>query len=82
MSEFFRSSALVLVLLNPFLVIIYLIDVVEKLSFGSFAKVVAVAALISLVVFWTFAIVGDAVFSDIVHAEFASFQIFGGVVFC
>ncbi len=81
MSEFFRSSALVLVLLNPFLVIIYLIDVVEKLSFGSFAKVVAVAALISLVVFWTFAIVGDAVFSDIVHAEFASFQIFGGVVF-
>ena len=72
--------ALLLVLLNPFLVIVYLMDVVEKLSFIRFSRVLMRAALISLIVFFVFAVLGDAVFSDIVHARFASFQIFGGVV--
>lgn len=72
---------LLLVLLNPFLVIVYLRDVVEKLDFIRFSRVLIRAALISLIVFFVFAVLGDAVFSDIVHARFASFQIFGGVVF-
>lgn len=76
-----RSSALLLVLLNPFLVIIYLVDLVEKLDRRHFARVLIRAGLISSVVFCCFAILGDAIFSGIVHAEFASFQIFGGLVF-
>ena len=39
------------------------------------------AGLIAGTVFSCFAILGDAIFSRFVQAEFASFQIFGGVVF-
>lgn len=81
MNELFRSSALVLVLLNPFLVIVYLIDVVEKVEYPRFASVLVRAALISIGVFSLFAVVGETVFTEIVQADFASFQIFGGIVF-
>lgn len=81
MTDFFSASALLLVLLNPFLVIIYLIDMVEKLERKHFANILFRAGLISIVVFCCFAILGDVIFSGIVHAEFASFQIFGGVIF-
>jgi len=36
--------------------------------------------MIATLVFWCFVILGDAIFSEIVHAQFASFQIFGGIV--
>jgi small neutral amino acid transporter SnatA (MarC family) len=39
------------------------------------------AGLLASIVFCCFAIAGDAVFSDIVQVDFASFQIFGGVIF-
>ncbi len=81
MSDFFRSSALLLVLLNPFLVVVYLIDVMQKLERRQFRQVLIRARLIASAVFCFFAVLGDAVFSDIVQAEFASFQIFGGLVF-
>jgi len=72
---------LLLVLLNPFLVIIYLIDVVDKLDRKQFTNVLIRAGLIAVAVFWFFTVLGDAVFSSVIQAEFASFQIFGGVVF-
>jgi multiple antibiotic resistance protein len=81
MTDFIRSTALLLVLLNPFLVIIYLTDIVQKLTWRQFSHVLIRAGLISSVVFCFFALLGDAVFSNIVQAEFASFQIFGGIVF-
>ena len=81
MSDFTRSAALLLVLLNPFLVIIYLIDGVQKLGLKSFFQVLIRGSSIATLVFWCFAFLGDTVFSNIVQAEFASFQIFGGVVF-
>jgi small neutral amino acid transporter SnatA (MarC family) len=81
MTDFLRSSALLLVLLNPFLVIVYLVDVVEKLNREEFARVLARAGLIATIVFSCFAVLGDAVFADVIQADFASFQIFGGVVF-
>ena len=81
MTDFLRSSVLLLVLLNPFLLIIYLIDVVEKLDRTEFARVLTRAGLIATAVFWLFALLGDAIFSGVLQAEFASFQIFGGVVF-
>lgn len=76
-----RSAALLLVLLNPFLLIIYLVGMVESLDRKQFSQVMFRAGLISGTVFCCFAILGDAIFSGIVHAEFASFQIFGGIVF-
>ena len=81
MTEFIRSSALLFVLLNPFLVILYLVDMLQTLERGQFAKVIVRAGLIASVVFCCFAILGDAIFSGFIQAEFASFQIFGGVVF-
>lgn len=81
MHDFARSAALVLVLLNPFLIIIYLLDVVQKLDFRRFTSTLVRAALLASAVFCCFALLGDAVFSEVVQAEFASFQIFGGVIF-
>lgn len=79
--ELFNSAALLLVLLNPFLLIVYLVDVVQKLSLRQFIRVLVRGGLIATVVFWCFAILGDAVFTRMVQAEFASFQIFGGLIF-
>jgi multiple antibiotic resistance protein len=81
MTEFISSIGLLLVLLNPFLVSVYLVDVFEKLNRKQFTQVLIRAGLIASIVFCCFAMLGDAVFSRIVQAEFASFQIFGGVVF-
>ena len=81
MLELIRSSALLLVLLNPFLLIIYLIDVVQKLEQKQFSRVLIRAGLIATAAFCFFAVLGDTVFSRVIHAEFASFQIFGGVIF-
>lgn len=81
MLDVIRSAMLLFVLLNPFLVIIYLVDVMQKLDQKQFTRVLLRAALIASIVFCSFAILGDAIFSNIMHAEFASFQIFGGLVF-
>ena len=81
MTDFIRSATLMLVLLNPFLVIIYLVDMVEKLDRKRFAQVLVRGSLIATVVFCCFAILGDMIFSSIIQAQFASFQIFGGVIF-
>lgn len=81
MTEFVKSTALMLVLLNPFLVIIYLTDIVQKLDQRTFNLVLLRASIISIVVFCCFAVIGDAIFVRFMQVEFASFQIFGGVVF-
>lgn len=81
MNEFLKSTALMLVLLNPFLVVVYLVDMIEKLERKQFTRILIRAGLIASVVFSSFAVLGDAIFSNLVHAKFASFQIFGGVIF-
>lgn len=81
MTEIIRSAALLLVLLNPFLVIVYLVDLVEKLEDEDFNRVLLRAGMISIVVFWCFVLLGDAIFSSVIQAEFGSFQVFGGIVF-
>lgn len=81
MTDLIRSSTLLLVLLNPFLLIIYLIDIVQKLDQMQFARVLLRGGLIAIAVFWCFTILGDRVFSDVMYAEFGSFQIFGGIIF-
>lgn len=81
MHEFIKSTALLLVLLNPFLVVIYLIDMIEKLDRRQFTRIIIRAGLIASIAFSGFAILGDAIFSGLMHAKFASFQIFGGIIF-
>jgi small neutral amino acid transporter SnatA (MarC family) len=81
MTDLIKSAILMFVLLNPFLVIIYLVDMVEKLDRKQFAQVLIHGSLIATAVFCCFAVLGDVIFVSVVQAEFASFQIFGGVVF-
>lgn len=81
MSEFTRSTLLLLVLLNPFLVIVYLIDIVQKLDQKTFQRVLFRAGIISSIAFCSFAVLGEIIFSDIFQVEFASFQLFGGIIF-
>ncbi len=79
--SFISSAALLLMLLNPFLLIIYLIDLVQELDFSAFSKILVRAGIISGVVFVIFALVGDKIFTDLLQARFASFQVFGGIIF-
>lgn len=81
MSDFYNAVSLLLALLNPFLVIIYLIDVIQKLDRVTFAKILVRAGLIAGTVFCCFALAGDAIFSSVIQVDFASFQIFGGIIF-
>jgi len=81
MTDFVNSASLLLALLNPFLVIVYLVDLVEKLDQRRFRRVLIRAGAIASAVFCAFAILGDAIFSSLIQANFASFQIFGGIVF-
>jgi small neutral amino acid transporter SnatA (MarC family) len=80
MSEYFKSSILLFTLLNPFLILVYLLGMVKELAIKQFSQIIIYAGLIAIVVYSFFAILGDAIFGDIVQAEFASFQIFGGVI--
>lgn len=75
------SALLLLALLNPFLMSIYLLDLITDLPRAVFVRVLARAALISAAVFSLFAWGGDTIFSDVLQVRFASFQVFGGVIF-
>ncbi|MBD3224657.1 MAG: MarC family protein [Caldithrix sp.] len=76
-----NSMLLMLVLLNPFLIILYLLDLVEGLDSAMFRQILIRAAWISFSIFSVFALLGDAVFRYVFQSSFASFQIFGGIIF-
>jgi small neutral amino acid transporter SnatA (MarC family) len=75
------SFLLLFALLNPFLMSVYLLDLITDLPREMFVKVLARGALVSAIVFSLFAWTGDAIFSDVLHVRFASFQVFGGIIF-
>src|SRR3970282_1531496 len=75
------SFLLLFALLNPFLMSVYLMDLITDLPRPMFVRVLARGALISAAVFALFAWSGDALFSDVLHVRFASFQVFGGLIF-
>jgi small neutral amino acid transporter SnatA (MarC family) len=81
MIEIIESGSLLLALLNPFLIVIYLADLIDKLEPERFRAVLVRAGFIAGGVFCAFAVLGAALFSRVIHAEFESFQIFGGIVF-
>ncbi|MDD2366201.1 MAG: MarC family protein [Desulfuromonadaceae bacterium] len=79
--EFASSILLLLMLLNPFLLVIYLIDLIQELSNRDFLRVMVRAGAISCGVFIIVALAGDAIFTQVLQVKFASFQIFGGIIF-
>jgi len=81
MLDFIRSTTLLFMLLNPFLMVVYMIDVFDKLPVPTFRNVVIRAGIISIIVFSIAAVLGDVLFRVLLQAEFASFQVFGGIVF-
>ena len=80
MDPFLKSLTLFLVLFNPFLMSIYLLDLIQDLDLRTFLKVLSRAAVISGAVFLCFAWGGEAIFTNLLQVEFAAFLIFGGVV--
>lgn len=81
MEMFFKSSLLLFVLLNPFIMSVYLIELIKGMEFRDFAQQLVRAALISFAIFVLFAWAGEAVFEDVLQVRFISFMIFGGVTF-
>lgn len=81
MIEILESAVLLFVILNPFALSVYLIDIFRSNSLGTVASIVLRAALISGVVFAVFAYTGEAVFTRVLQVRFAAFQVFGGLLF-
>jgi multiple antibiotic resistance protein len=78
---FAGALAFFFALLNPFLLSLYLLDLIIVLEPRVLFRVLCRGAFIGGVVFSLFAATGDRLFNQLLHVHFASFQIFGGVVF-
>lgn len=81
MANFFESVSLLFVLLNPFALSVYLVDVIHQNHWSVVLKVLLRASIIAFVVFAVFALAGELVFTSGLNVRFAAFQIFGGLVF-
>ncbi|MFP4546594.1 MAG: MarC family protein [Fidelibacterota bacterium] len=81
MDSFFQMIILMIMLLNPFLLVIYLVEIIKTITLKEFAGILGMAGMISSIVFIAFAITGEIIFQSFIHAKFESFQIFGGIVF-
>lgn len=80
-SPFFDSVILLFVLLNPFLMTVYLMELIVALDVRTFSTVLARAGVIAGLVFWGFAATGEALFTDLLHVRYSAFLIFGGTLF-
>ena len=80
MDPFMKSLALFLVLFNPFLMSIYLLDLIQDLDYRTFFRVLVRATLISASVFMLFAWGGEAIFTNLLQVRFEAFLVFGGIV--
>jgi len=78
---FTRQFLMMLVLLNPFILSVYLLELVTELEFRQFARQLTRAMFISFVVFVLFAWAGDRLFEDAFQVRFFAFRIFGGITF-
>jgi len=81
MDAFGKSFLLLFVLLNPFILSIYLMELVKNLNIIEFSRQLIRACIISFAIFAIFAWGGEVLFEDIMQVRFLSFQIFGGIIF-
>tara|TARA_B100001113_G_scaffold329456_1_gene304349 strand:- start:393 stop:1010 length:618 start_codon:yes stop_codon:yes gene_type:complete len=80
-NQFFDILILLLVMFNPFLMSIYLIELIQSLSSKRFSYVIFRAFWISSLIFIGFAFSGDYLFQSVLQIHFGSFMIFGGILF-
>lgn len=76
-----NAIMLLFVLLNPFLMSVYLISLMRDLHGRVFVRVMLRAHIISAITFAMFALTGDRIFKEVFQVRFAAFLIFGGMVF-
>lgn len=81
MSKFIQSTLFLFILLNPFLMSVFLLELLREFSPGAFLRVLLRASVIAGAVFALFAVGGDTVFVDVFRVRFESFMVFGGVIF-
>lgn len=79
--ELIKAASILFVLLNPFLISVYLISLIRDLTLRDFIQVMLRAHIISAIVFVIFAIYGERIFEDVFNVRFGAFLIFGGLVF-
>lgn len=79
--NFYDSTLLMFVLLNPFLMSIYLLDLIQDLKASQFRLTLFRAASVSSVIFVVLSWFGDEFFENIFGVRYASFLLFGGIVF-
>lgn len=79
--QFIRLTTLLFVLLNPFFMSVYLLDLIQEMRWPEFSKALAQGAAISTAVFVLVAWVGEAIFTNVLQVRFASFLVFGGILF-
>lgn len=81
MELFTQSLLLIFVLLNPFIMSVYLLSLIKEIPLGQFTRIMSRAGLISFVVFFLFAWLGEVIFDDVLQVRFLAFMIFGGITF-
>lgn len=81
MEYYLKSTWLLFMLLNPFLMSVYLASLIEKFDGPDFARIMKRAHVIALFIFVIFAIAGESIFINFFNVRFSSFLIFGGIIF-
>ncbi len=81
MEIFTQSFLLIFVLLNPFIMSVYLLSLIKEVPIKQFASLIIRAGIISFVVFFLFAWLGEKIFDSVLQVRFMAFMIFGGVTF-
>jgi multiple antibiotic resistance protein len=84
--KFFQPKAMLsaiiefLVMINPFALFLYLEPIRKSLAHRQFVTVMIKASIISLSVSLLFFFFGEFVFKKVLHIDFESFRIFGGII--
>jgi multiple antibiotic resistance protein len=81
MESFWKVVVLFVIVLNPFLLSVYLSNLVDEYSNRAFVSAVVKASLISLAVFSIFSFTGEKFFRDILQVRYGSFLVLGGLIF-
>ena len=62
---FIKTTLLLLMLLNPFLLIMYVLDIVQEYGKKEFSRVLVRAGVISFLIFVLFVFFGDLFFGEL-----------------
>ena len=81
MEHFIKSTWLLYMLLNPFLMSVYLSSLIDKFDRPGFAIIMRRAHIVAMFIFVAFAIAGESIFLNVFNVRFSSFLIFGGIIF-